>query len=307
VTTNDRCASPKAASRSRSQRSCGCWSGEPRRRREAVEDADGRGRALDAATATSSSRPLALVTGASSGIGAAYARGLAAGGYDLGLVARRRERLEALAARLRREHASDATALVADLATAAGCDAVATRLRAPPIPDMVVNSAGFAGYGSFVEQQPEDLEALLAVHVQAVVRLTHAAAPGMVARGSGAIVNVSSRLALSGTLPPDPLPHRTLYAAVKSFQLAFSQTLANELAGSGVRVQALVRSEFHGPAGLDLPPHLIMEPEDVVEASLAALGRDEIVCSPGLADRNLVALLGKVERAIVMGPAGGSV
>jgi short-subunit dehydrogenase len=256
---------------------------------------------------TAPARPVAVVTGASSGIGAAFARRLAADDHDLVLVARRQERLEALAQELDREHGVHAAPLVADLGTPAGCNAVAARIQAAPIPAIVINSAGFGGYGRFVDLTSDDLEALLGVHVQAVTRLAHAAATAMIARGAGAIINVTSRLALSGTLPPHPLPYRSVYAAAKSFQLAFSQTLAGELVGSGVRVQALlpgvVRTEFHGAAGPAIPPDLVMEPEEIVEASLAALERDEVVCAPGLADPNLLGLLGKVERAIVMGPA----
>jgi short-subunit dehydrogenase len=249
-------------------------------------------------------RPAAVVTGASSGIGAAFARRLAADGHDLVLVARRGQRLESLARRLRLEHGTHAVPLVADLGTSAGCEAAAAQIQTGPAPAIVVNSAGFAGYGPFVDLTSDELEALLAVHVQAVARLTHAAAAAMAARGGGAIVNVTSRLALSGTLAPNPLPYRALYAGAKAFQLAFSQTLATELIGSGIRVQALlpglVRTEFHRAAALAVPPHLVLEPEEIVEASLAALERGEVVCAPGLANPELLGVLGKVERAIVM-------
>jgi uncharacterized protein len=105
-------------------------------------------------------------------------------------------------------------------------------------PDLLVNNAGFAGYREFCEVNPPVVRGLVAVHVTAVTRLARAAVPAMVARGSGAIINVASLLAFSGSLPPHPLPHRAVYAAAKAFQVTFTQALAGELAGTGVQVQA---------------------------------------------------------------------
>jgi short-subunit dehydrogenase len=249
-------------------------------------------------------RSLAFVTGASSGIGEAFARRLAADGQDLVLVARRRDRLERLAEELAKDHGVESDPCPADLATNAGCEAVIARMDSGPPPALLVNAAGFAGYGPFLEAAPEDIEALVAVHVRAVARLSHAAGRAMAVARRGAIVNVASRLALSGTLPPLPLPYRALYAGAKSFQLAFSEALAGELGAVGVRVQALlpgvVRTDFHGPGGPAAPPAYVMEPEEVAAESLAALERGELVCAPGLADPSLIPLLGKLERAIVM-------
>jgi short-subunit dehydrogenase len=250
-------------------------------------------------------RPLTVVTGASSGLGAAFARRLAADGYDAVLVARRRERLDALAQELQRDHGVAVESIVADLTTLDGAERVAARIDRGPAPAIVVNNAGFGGFRPLVESSSADIDALVFIHVRTVARLTHAAARAMLASGGGgAIVNVASRLALAGSLPSDLLPHRAVYAGAKAFQLAFSQTLAGELRSSGVVVQTLlpgiVRTEFHGPGGVHAPPHMVMEPEQVVEESLAALERGDSVCAPGLGDPGLIGLLGKVERAIVL-------
>ncbi len=250
---------------------------------------------------------VALITGASSGIGEAFARRLVAEGHDVVLVARRRDRLEAIAGEVGRRHGVRAQALPADLLTKEGRDAVAERMGAPPALDFVVNSAGFAGFGPFLERTWDDLEALEALHVRAVAQLTHAAAKAMADAGGGSIVNVSSRLALSATLPPPALPHRAVYVAAKAFQLVLTEALASELGASGVRFQVLlpgvVRTEFHGPGGPAVPPSLIMEPHDVVDASLKALDRGEVLCAPGLTEPSLLELRGRLERAIVMGTA----
>src|SRR5437763_943378 len=146
------------------------------------------------------SRPLALVTGASAGIGQAFAGRLARDGHDRIVVARRRERLEALARRLGEAHQSDVQVLLADLATPAGVDAVAARAADAPLA-LLVNNAGFGGYRPFIELDPAVADGLLSIHVRAVVQATRAALPGMVARGSGGVINVASLLALSGSVP----------------------------------------------------------------------------------------------------------
>ena len=184
-------------------------------------------------------RPTALVTGASSGIGAAFAERLARDGYDLILVARRRERLEALAEHLRAVHGAGASVLAADLSRAGELAAVEQRLAEETALALLVNNAGFGGYMPFKDLDPDRAEELIGVQVIAVTRLTRAALPGMLARGRGAIVNVSSRLAFSGPLGSPPLPKRATYAAAKAYINTFTQILADELAGTGVQVQAL--------------------------------------------------------------------
>ena len=147
-------------------------------------------------------RPIALVTGASAGIGQSFAEALAREGHDLIVVARRGDRLLALAERLAAEHKSNVQVLVADLATDAGIEAVASRAASTPL-DVVINNAGFGGYRPFVEIDPKVADDLVAVHIRAVVRVTRAALPGMVQRERGGIVNVASLLAFSGSLPPN--------------------------------------------------------------------------------------------------------
>jgi uncharacterized protein len=253
----------------------------------------------------SSNRPLALVTGASSGIGAAFAERLARDGYDLILVARRRGRLETLAERLRDEAGAEAKPLVADLADAEALSQVEAHLAGDERLALLVNNAGFGGYCPFVEVEPKVVDELIAVHVRAVTRLTRAALPGMVRRRKGAVINIASLLALSGALPPNPLPYRAVYAGAKAFILAFTEALSGELGQSGVHVQAclpgLVDTEYHAVAGRDLskmPP--MMHAADVVAASLAALAHAEVVCVPGLDDASLLERLADVRRTVLM-------
>ena len=164
-------------------------------------------------------RPRALVTGASAGIGTAYAERLARDGYDVVLVARRRERLEELAERLRRETGGHAEVLAADLTDAEALGRVEARVTDDEALTLVVNNAGFGAYRPFAEVEPAVIDALINVHIRAVARLTRAALPGMVRRGSGGIINVASLLALSGAVPPNPLPYRATYAGAKAFMM----------------------------------------------------------------------------------------
>jgi uncharacterized protein len=244
------------------------------------------------ASAAASVRPRALVTGASAGIGAAFAERLAGQGYDLALLARRRDRLEELAERLRQERDVDVDVVCADLSNADDVSRAETILAKDDSLALLVNNAGFGGYSPFASIDPNVIDALVDVHILAVARLTRAALPGMIRRGAGGVINIASLLALSGALPPTPLPHRAVYAGAKAFLLAFTQTLAGELKGSGVRAQVClpgrVKTEFHAIQGLDvsrLPP--AMTAEEVVTASLAAFARDELVCIPALPEPSL--------------------
>jgi uncharacterized protein len=245
-----------------------------------------------------------FVTGASSGVGEAFACRLAADGWDLALTARRGGRLRDLAARLGGEHGVNVQTYVADL-TDPGDLAELERVIAAAGPDLLVNNAGFAGYREFCQVDPKVVSGLIAVHVTAVTRLARAAVPGMVARGSGAIINVASALAFSGSLPSQPLPYRAVYAAAKAFQLTFAQVLAGELAGTGVQVQAccpgLVDTEFHALAGRDLGgvPFPVMRPDEVVSAALAGLRLGEVVCVPGLNDPLMIDTVSQAERALL--------
>ena len=181
------------------------------------------------------SRPLALITGASAGVGQSFAEQLAASGHDLIVVARRRDRLEALAQRLGAAHEAKVEVLVADLTTDAGIDAVAARAAAASL-DLVVNNAGIGGYRRFLELDPKVADALVAIHIRAVVQVTRAALPGMVERKRGGVINVASLLAYSGSATAPFFPQRAVYAGAKAFLVTFTQALATELADTGVRV-----------------------------------------------------------------------
>jgi short-subunit dehydrogenase len=233
-------------------------------------------------------RPLALVTGASSGIGEAFAKRLARDGWDIVAVARRRDRLEALATAL---SPAKVEILEADLGTDAGVARVAACAAEKPLA-MLVNNAGLAHYMPFVDLPEEKASELVRVNVLAPTMIARAALPGMVKRGKGTLVNVSSLLAWSGAANFPGFPKRAVYAATRSYVVTFTEILANELAGTGVRVQALcpgvVKTEFHTRQGMDLSSRPRMEPDDVVQASLAGLELGEIVCVPPLDDAEAV-------------------
>jgi short-subunit dehydrogenase len=237
-------------------------------------------------------RPCALVTGASSGIGRVFAQRLARDGSDLVLVARRQERLAELARQIEKDGAR-AEVMIADLATPDGLAAVERRAAAGDL-TMLVNNAGFQTYMPFIELDPDLADTQIHVQVTAIVRLSRAVLPAMLGRRAGAIVNVSSMLAFSAGMDQPFLPKRATYAATKAFVNAFTETLSSELDGTGVKVQALcpavVRTAFHDVDGKPvLRPNVpIMEPEDVVEASLAGLALGDVICSPALADRGLL-------------------
>jgi short-subunit dehydrogenase len=233
----------------------------------------------------------------------AFAERLAATGHDLILVARRRDRLEALAERLRRDTGAEAEVIGADLTDGDALAKLEAHLAKDNALSLLVNNAGFGGYRPFASVDPNTVDELIDIHVRAMARLTRAVVPGMIRRGGGGIINVASLLALSGTLPPDPLPHRVTYAAAKSFMLAFTQALAGELKGTGVRVQVClpgrVDTEFHKLQGIDtskLPP--MMSPEDIVTGSLAGLAQGEVVCVPALADAALLDRLTEAQLAV---------
>ena len=238
-----------------------------------------------------SKRPVALVTGASSGIGAAFAARLAQDGYDLIVVARRRERLEGLAQELEKKHSGKVEVLPADLSRPDSLRAVEKRIAEEPALELLVNNAGFGGYMPFVELDPDRAEELVNLQVLAVTRLTRAALPGMIERGHGSIINVSSRLAFSASLGSSQLAKRATYAATKAYINTFTQLLSGELEGTGVQVQALcpgvVLTEFHTRMGMDpnrFPPAIVSRPEDIVAASLAGLKLGEVICVPALDD-----------------------
>jgi uncharacterized protein len=241
---------------------------------------------------------LALVTGASSGIGRAFALRLGADGHDLVVVGRRADRLDELAAAL---PAVRVKSIVADLATRHGVEAVAAECGGI---DMLVNNAGVAHYMPFANLPPDKLDELLYVKVVAPTILARAAVPGMLARGRGAIINVAGMLGFSG---PVQLPLKgAVYRAALAHLVTLSQTLSDELAPT-VRVQVLcpgvVATEFHTRQGLDLSAVPRMSAEDVVTASLAGLQLGEVVCAPGVENAELLAAVFDAERAAFAGQA----
>jgi short-subunit dehydrogenase len=245
------------------------------------------------------------VTGASSGLGAVFADRLAARGDAVLLIGRDSGRLEARAAALRAAHGVPAETLVADLTEPQALRALSARLSAEQDLAVLVNCAGFGGSGPFAELVPDQVDALVAIHVTAVARLTHAAVQAFRARGSGAVVNVASLLAFSAAMPRGRLADRALYAGGKSFIVTFSQTLARELEGTGIQIQAcvpgIVDTPFsHGPDAAPPPAHMVMAPEEVVAASLAALELGEAVCVPGLENRELLDRLGELQLDLLL-------
>ncbi len=224
-------------------------------------------------------RPVALITGASSGIGETFARELSARGYDLILVARRADRLHTLAAEL-----PHSDILVADLATDEGVTAVEQAIVNCPHLELLVNNAGFGTLKRFWEADLDGQERMHKLHVMAAMRLTHAALGAMVPRGHGGVINVSSVAAFGQT------EGNVSYCATKAWMNAFTQGLDIELrgAGSAVRVQALcpgyTLSEFHDTLGVDrgnIPGWMWLKADAVVEASLRGLERGEVIVIPG--------------------------
>lgn len=256
-------------------------------------------------------KPLAVVTGASSGIGTVYARALAARGYDLALVARRQDRLQQLAEELASRYHTGCAVLAADLTNQTELRKVEEFLAGAENLALLVNNAGFGTMGRFLEAAVETQDAMHRLHVLATLRLTHAALGNLTARNQGAIVNVSSVAAFV------PRPGSTSYYATKAWINCFTEGLHLELKGAGsrVRVQALCPgftvTEFHDVLGLDrkaIPGGWWMAAEDIVEASLRGLEKGKLFVVPGLRYKLLVWLLrllprGALHFAVVRGPA----
>ena len=249
-------------------------------------------------------RRLCLITGASAGIGAAFARLYAEKGHDLVLIARRADRLEALALDLRRAHGIEVLVLPADLAAPGAVDALIARLDGRAV-DVLINNAGYGLPGLYARTRWSDQAAFLQVLLVAVCELTHKLLPGMVERGYGRIVNVAS---LAGHVPG--MPSHTLYGPTKAFLVRFSQALHLETLGTGVHVSALcpgfTRSEFHDANGTraqadKLPLYMWQDARTVVEAGFGAVEANRPVRVTGGLNKLIAAICKVVPDDWVLG------
>jgi short-subunit dehydrogenase len=228
----------------------------------------------------------ALITGASTGIGAIYADRLAKRGHDLILVARNKQRLASLARRLVNETGRNVETVEADLTSPADLRRVENILKANAGISLLVNNAGVGAAAPLLASDVDKMEDMVRLNVTALTRLTYAAVPGFVARGNGTIINISSVVAIA----PEVL--NGVYGGTKAFVLAFSRSLVHELADKGIRVQAVLpgatATEFWDVAGTpvhQLPAQIVMSADDMVDAALAGLDLGETVTIPSLPDK----------------------
>ncbi len=232
---------------------------------------------------TQAHRGTALITGASSGIGAVYADRLARRGYDLILVARNRERLAKLAGRISDATRQSVEILHADLGDRGGLASVEAKLKQDASITLLVNNAGVGTHSPLLDSDVDAMTRMIELNVTALTRLTYAAVPGFVARGNGAVINISSIVAIA----PEVL--NGVYGGSKAFVLAFSQSLHHELADKGVQIQAVLpgatATDFWQIGGLpveNLPKEIVMSAEDMVDAALTGFDRRELVTIPSL-------------------------
>ncbi len=238
-----------------------------------------------ASSSTATPLGTALITGASTGIGAVYADRLAQRGYDLILVARQRDRLSALADTLATKHGRVVEVLDADLGDPAQRRRVEDRLREDARITLLVNNAGIGTHTPLLESDVERMTQMVELNVTALTRLTYAAVPGFVARGRGAVINIASIAAIA----PEIL--NGVYGGSKAFVVAFSQSLQHELGAKGLRVQAVLpgatATDFWAIGGRPvehLPQEIVMSAEDMVDASLVGFDRGELITIPALHD-----------------------
>ncbi|MDW9981510.1 SDR family NAD(P)-dependent oxidoreductase [Sinorhizobium meliloti] len=234
---------------------------------------------------TQHSKGTALVTGASSGIGAIYADRLARRGYDLILVARNQTRLDQLARRLTDETGRSVEVVAADLGKRTDAARIEKVLRTDASITMLVNNAGVGATGPLLASDVDKMEEMIALNVNALTRLTYAAVPGFVARGSGAIINIASIVGIA----PEVL--NGVYGGSKAFVLAFTLSLQKELEGRNIRIQAVLpgatATDFWGIAGTPvehLPNEIVMPAEDMVDAALVGFDLGESITIPSLPD-----------------------
>ncbi len=234
-------------------------------------------------SAHSPSPGVALVTGASSGIGAIYAERLARRGHDLILVARDRQRLNALAQRISSQTQRAVEVIAADLGQRDQLATVERRLQQDADISVLVNNAGIGTHTPLLQSDVERMTAMVELNVTALMRLTYAAVPQMAARGRGTVINISS----IASVAPEIL--NGVYGGSKAFVTAFTQSLHKELVGTGVRVQAVLpgatATDFWATGGLpveNLPREIVMPAEDLVDAALHGLDRGELITLPSL-------------------------
>jgi len=251
-------------------------------------------------------RPVAVVTGASTGIGAEFARALAARDHDVVVVARNEARLQVLAAALKDEHDADVEVLKADLETDDGVTRVEARLADATRPvELLVNNAGFGTYGSFHELPVADEVSEINLNVVALVRLTRAALGPMVERGHGGVINVSSVGAYQ------PTPGFATYSATKAFVSSFTNAIHEELKDTGVKAMVLApgytHTSFHERANVEkssVPGFAWQTPDEVVNAALNAYGKGRAVCIPGALNKSAAAFSGSMPAVVSRKVAG---
>jgi len=232
-----------------------------------------------------SSKGTALITGASSGIGAVYADRLARQGYDLILVARSQAKLNALANHLSNETGRAVEVVAADLKAKADVRRVEDILRTDASITLLVNNAGVGGVMPLLGSPVDEMEDMITLNVTALMRLAYAVVPGFVARGTGTVINIASIVAIA----PEIL--NGVYGGTKAFVLSLSQSMQHELADKGLRIQAVLpgatATDFWSEAGNpveNLPQEIVMTAEDMVDAALVGLASGEVVTIPGLHD-----------------------
>lgn len=237
---------------------------------------------------TQTDRGTAVVTGASTGIGALYASRLARMGYDLIIVARNHNRLNQLAEHITTDSGRSVEVVVADLTDAAQLGTLEEKLRQDASVTLLVNNAGIGTHTPLLQSGAEQMTAMINLNVTALTRLTYAVVPGMIARGRGAIINIASIVSIA----PELL--NGVYGGSKAYVLAFTQSLHHELANKGIQVQAVLpgatATPFWDNGGLpveQLDPNIVMSAQDMVEAALVGFIRGELITIPSLQDEAL--------------------
>jgi short-subunit dehydrogenase len=245
-------------------------------------------------TGARAERPRAVVTGATSGIGEAYARALASRGYDLLLTGRRRHLIDQVARELEETCRIQAEVITVELSDADALSTLVEKIGAGGPIDVLVNNAGFTTKGLYHAEDIAEQENMVRVHALAMMRLTHAVLPGMIERGSGAIINVASLQAVT------PMAGSTTYSSVKAFMKNFSLCLHGEVRASGVKVQCLLpgftRTDLGRTIGVDMNAIADrgmmrwMSPAEVVRVSLRDLEKNRVISIPGAGNRLLYAV-----------------